>query len=68
MADDLDPAAVERVAAWLAEHNAQAALLALREAAEATPGSASADPIDPYDRAAEWLIECADLIERQEGE
>ena len=50
------------------EHYAQVAARALREAAEAIPGSTSPTPVDPYDLAAEWLLDRADHIERQEGD
>jgi len=98
VADDLDPAAVERAAlvrllepgiagTWLTPraarrvqaalaaagllvtpgHDAQVVPRALRDAAEAIPGSTSPTPVDPYDLAAEWLLDRADRIERQEG-
>ena len=52
----------------LAEHDAQVAARALREAAEEIPGSTTPGPaVDPYDAACEWLLERADRIERQEG-
>jgi hypothetical protein len=60
-----DVAEFDRV---LAQHDREVAARALRDAADAIPGSNTDERIDPHDRAAEWLIDRADSIERGEGE
>ena len=53
------------LAAVLSEVERHAKADALREAAVEIPGSDTNERIDPYDRAAEWLIDRADQIEKK---